>query len=205
MGDYFYYIGEIKAFPYRNLLIEGWFPCDGTLLPINGYQALYAVIGRNFTSGGTSSSQFALPNLNGRVPVSSGVTQSGSVYTFAKSGGSESAVLSNNNIAHAHTLTSSITGDLLVNNSKANSSDPATAVALASQIPVNKTTTNTLATSSTNQLKGVAVNIPSSKAVPNATNVAGAQTPSAYSILEPFLVMHYYICVQDGFFPVKED
>ena len=204
--NYEYYIGEIRGFPYANLLIEGWFPCDGTLLPINGYQALYAAIGRNFTDYSVSNSQFALPNLNGRVPVSSGTAQSGSVYTFAKSNGSESAALSNNNIAHAHTLTSSITGDMLVSNSVANSSDPATAAALASQITVNRTTTtNTLATSSTNQLKGVAVNIPVSKAAPNATNVAGAQTPSAYSILEPFLAMHYYICVQDGFFPVRED
>ncbi|MDO8454715.1 MAG: tail fiber protein [Sulfurimonas sp.] len=204
MNEYFY-IGEIKAFPYANLLIEGWLPCGGTILPVNSYQALYAVIGRNFTDNSVSNSQFALPNINGRVPVSSGAAQSGSVYTFAKSNGSESAVLSNNNIAHAHTLTSSITGDLLVNSNKANSGDLATAVAFASKAAVGMSGNLALGTSSTNQLKGVAVNLPVSKAVPNATNVAGTQTPSAYSILEPFLAMHYYICAQDGVFPVRED
>lgn len=69
------FIGEIKFFsfdwPPRN-----WVPCDGRLLAIAQSQALFSLIGTTF--GGNGTTNFAVPDLRGRVPRhSSATTQQG--------------------------------------------------------------------------------------------------------------------------------
>lgn len=52
---------------------RGWAPCDGQLLPVQQYQALYSILGTTY--GGDGRTTFALPKLNpvtgpgGRGPV----------------------------------------------------------------------------------------------------------------------------------------
>lgn len=60
------YIGEIRMFG-GGKAPEGWALCDGTVLPISQYDALYALIGNSY--GGDGMSTFALPDLRGRVPM----------------------------------------------------------------------------------------------------------------------------------------
>lgn len=57
------FLGEVRAFASE--LPDGWLPCDGRLLPINGNVPLYSVLGARF--GGNGESNFALPDLRGRV------------------------------------------------------------------------------------------------------------------------------------------
>lgn len=45
----------------------GWLPCEGQLLPIVQYQALFGLIGATY--GGDGRTTFALPDLRGRAPV----------------------------------------------------------------------------------------------------------------------------------------
>jgi len=54
------YIGEIRLF-VGDYAPEDWHICDGTVLPIRGNDALYAVIGTTY--GGDGISTFALPDL----------------------------------------------------------------------------------------------------------------------------------------------
>lgn len=61
--------GEVRAFPYFRLP-PGWMACDGMLLPVGQYQALFAVIGNKF--GGDGKTTFALPNLCNRIVVGTG-------------------------------------------------------------------------------------------------------------------------------------
>ncbi len=63
------YIGEIKIFNGYTAP-SGWAFCDGSLLPIANYSTLYSVIGTNY--GGNGTTNFALPNLMGKVPVGTG-------------------------------------------------------------------------------------------------------------------------------------
>ena len=58
-------VGDIKLFA-GNFAPQGWALCNGALLPINGYQTLFAVIGTTY--GGNGITDFALPNLAG-VPA----------------------------------------------------------------------------------------------------------------------------------------
>ncbi|MBN1343652.1 MAG: tail fiber protein [Phycisphaerae bacterium] len=63
------FIGTIIAWP-MTWAPQGWLPCDGRLLPISGNEALYSLLGGNF--GGNWQTNFALPDLRGRVPVGMG-------------------------------------------------------------------------------------------------------------------------------------
>ena len=62
-------IGDIVMFA-GNFAPRGWAFCDGRLLPVNSYAALFSIIGTTY--GGDGRSTFALPDLRGRVPVGMG-------------------------------------------------------------------------------------------------------------------------------------
>lgn len=59
MDSYFY--GLIQMFPYHFAPMD-WIPCDGRLLNMSEYQALYSLLGTNF--GGNGTTTFGVPNLN---------------------------------------------------------------------------------------------------------------------------------------------
>ena len=63
------FIGVVKLFT-GNYAPAGWHFCDGSLLPIQQYAALFSIIGTTY--GGDGRTNFALPDLRGRVPVGSG-------------------------------------------------------------------------------------------------------------------------------------
>ncbi|MGN6608170.1 MAG: phage tail protein [Jatrophihabitans sp.] len=60
------YIGEIKLVSF-NFPPKGWAFCNGQLLPINQNQALFSILGTFY--GGNGQTNFALPNLQGRVAL----------------------------------------------------------------------------------------------------------------------------------------
>lgn len=63
------YVGEIRTMA-TSVIPEGWHDCDGTLLPIIGNEALYALLGTLY--GGDGRANFALPDLRGRLMISQG-------------------------------------------------------------------------------------------------------------------------------------
>ncbi len=69
-------IGEVRAFPY-NFVPRGWIACDGRLLPISQYTALFSIIGTIY--GGDGRTTFAVPDLEkiqgqGRTPLGASAT-----------------------------------------------------------------------------------------------------------------------------------
>jgi microcystin-dependent protein len=60
------FMSEIKIVAF-NFPPKGWAFCNGQLLPINQNQALFSLLGTTY--GGNGQTTFALPNLQGRVPV----------------------------------------------------------------------------------------------------------------------------------------
>jgi len=63
------YIAEIRLFA-GNFEPRNWAFCQGQLLPIVQFQALFSLIGTLY--GGDGRTSFALPDLRGRVPVGAG-------------------------------------------------------------------------------------------------------------------------------------
>ena len=87
-------IGEIHLFA-GNFVPRNWAACDGRLLPISQYQALFAILGTTY--GGDGRTNFALPDLRSRVPVGATVTggrpATATPYTLGQTVGSETNTL----------------------------------------------------------------------------------------------------------------
>jgi microcystin-dependent protein len=96
------FIGQIELFG-GNFAIQGWAFCNGQLLNIADYDALFALIGTTY--GGDGQNTFALPNLNSRMAVGVGTGPGLSTVTQGQSGGTESVTLVAANVpAHSHSL-----------------------------------------------------------------------------------------------------
>jgi microcystin-dependent protein len=92
------YVGEIRMFA-GSFNPNGWALCNGQLMPISENDVLFQLIGTTY--GGDGESTFALPDLQGRVPVHFGGTQS---YVIGETGGVESVTLTTTQIpVHTHT------------------------------------------------------------------------------------------------------
>ncbi|MDH2435576.1 tail fiber protein [Pokkaliibacter sp. MBI-7] len=96
------YLGEIRIFA-GNYAPENWAFCNGQLLAIVDYQALYALIGTTY--GGDGRSTFQLPNMNGSVPIGQGQGTGLTNRVMGQSGGSQTVTLTEAQIpAHTHDL-----------------------------------------------------------------------------------------------------
>jgi len=94
------FIGEIRLFSF-GFAPRDWALCNGQFLPINQNQALFSLLGTTF--GGNGQTTFALPNLQGRVPI-----HEGNGHTLGEAGGEQGHTLSISEIpAHTHALSAS--------------------------------------------------------------------------------------------------
>lgn len=94
------FLSEIKIVSF-NFPPKGWALCNGQLLPINQNQALFALLGTTY--GGNGQTTFALPNLQGRVPI-----HTGSGHTLGERAGSTSVTLNVQQMPqHTHALNAS--------------------------------------------------------------------------------------------------
>ncbi|WP_224240286.1 phage tail protein [Hyalangium gracile] len=96
------YIGEIRMFA-GNFAPRGWAFCNGQLLSIAQNSALFSLLGTTY--GGNGQTTFALPNLQGRVPMHWGTGPGLTPRTLGESSGSESVTLISTQMpAHTHSL-----------------------------------------------------------------------------------------------------
>jgi microcystin-dependent protein len=94
------YIGEIRIFG-GNFAPVGWALCNGQLLAISQYDALFALIGTTY--GGDGVTTFALPDLQCRVPLHFGTGPGLSSRILGQVGGSEQVTLTTGQMpAHTH-------------------------------------------------------------------------------------------------------
>jgi microcystin-dependent protein len=79
------YMSEIRLMSF-NFAPKNWALCNGQLLPINQNQALFSLLGTTY--GGNGQTTFALPNLQGRVPL-----HMGSAFVLGELGGEQAHTL----------------------------------------------------------------------------------------------------------------
>jgi microcystin-dependent protein len=95
------YIGEIRMFA-GNFAPVGWMFCQGQLIPISENDTLFNLIGTTY--GGDGQETFALPDLQGRVPIHAGTNQ-GTSFQLGEKDGAEAVTLTTQQIpSHSHPL-----------------------------------------------------------------------------------------------------
>jgi microcystin-dependent protein len=170
------YIAQIFMFA-GNFAPRGSAFCNGQLLSIASNSALFALLGTTY--GGDGRVNFALPNLQGRVPMGAGNGPGLTPRTLGEAGGSETTTLNVNNLpAHTHAAT------LNVSTAAATATSPAGNVLAAAEREVYAPSASMVAASTS----AVAV------------QTAGSNQP--FSIMQPYLVINYCIATQ-GIFPSR--
>jgi microcystin-dependent protein len=99
------YVGEIRMVGF-NFAPQGWALCNGQTLPISQYAALFSLLGTTY--GGNGTSNFQLPNLQGRVAIHQGTGVGLPAVVIGESAGSVTASLSAQNLPqHTHPIPAS--------------------------------------------------------------------------------------------------
>jgi microcystin-dependent protein len=167
------FVAEIRMFGFT-FAPAGWAQCNGQLLPISQNTALFSLLGTFY--GGDGKSTFALPDLQGSVPLHQGQGQGLSEYVIGQQGGSQNVTLLQSEIpAHSHSW-------------KASGQDG------NEQNPGNQMTAITV---------GLAMYAPLSQQTemaPQAISPAGGSLP--HNNMMPYLVVNFCIAMQ-GVFPPR--
>jgi microcystin-dependent protein len=179
------FVAEIRIFPF-NFPPRGWAFCAGQLLPISQNTALFSLLGTTY--GGDGKSNFALPNLQGSVPLHAGGAQPGpglSIYDLGEAGGTPTVTLLQTEMPqHNHSLNAG-TAD-------ATSTAPGGAIYMKGHYDNGQ------------GAKGVVdlytTNAPDSQLSTNALSVTGSSLP--HTNMMPYLTLNFCIAMQ-GIFPAR--
>ncbi|KUR78181.1 phage tail protein [Novosphingobium sp. FSW06-99] len=107
------YIGEIRLWPCTRIP-TGYHLCDGSLLAISNYQALFALIGTTY--GGDGTTNFAVPDLRNRVPVHTGTGPGLTARPLGSTGGETQVALTVSSIPlHTHPFNATTAGATAAN------------------------------------------------------------------------------------------
>ncbi|MFL6375737.1 MAG: phage tail protein [Pyrinomonadaceae bacterium] len=99
------FVAEIRIFGC-NFAPTGWALCNGQLMPISQNTALFSLVGTFY--GGDGKSTFALPDLQGNVPINQGQSTTGTQFFVGEESGSQNVTLLQTEIpVHTHTVMAS--------------------------------------------------------------------------------------------------
>ena len=183
------FIGEVKLFA-GNFNPRTWMLCQGQILPINSYQALFSIIGTYY--GGDGRTTFALPDLRGRMPIGVGQGPGLTNRQIGRNGGYESAALTTANMpAHNHTATLTASGQMMCDSLSSIDDSPGGNTLSRSEINIYSSNSSTIAMQDSSVLVTGTVTI---------GNNGGGMT---HENMQPFLGMNYIICIQ-GTFPSRD-
>jgi len=175
------FVAEIRMFGF-NFPPTGWAFCNGQLLPISQNTALFSLLGTFY--GGDGKSNFALPNLQNRVPLHQGQGPGLSDRVIGETGGEQSVTLTTQEMAsHNHSFVASTAN--------------ATTVTSSGNQPAKGFTGNF---QSSRQVKMYSTVAPNAQMNPNAIGITGGSLP--HNNLMPFLTVSFCIALQ-GIFPSR--
>lgn len=184
------FLSQVALFAF-SYAPRGWALCAGQLLPINQNQALFSLLGTTY--GGDGRTNFALPDLRGRVALGVGQGAGLSDYQLGGSAGVESLALGPPALsAHAHTLnTSAMTATARCRNGVANQAGPSGNTPAIEAAGVTATYSNAAPDANMHA---------SAIALGGALTAANAGGGQAHNNMQPCLVLSYCICLS-GIFP----
>ncbi len=96
------FIAEIRMFAGTFAPLN-WAFCEGQVLPVSQYTALFSLLGATY--GGDGRNTFQLPNLQGRAPMHPGRGPGLTYRRLGELGGAETMALNESQIpSHTHTM-----------------------------------------------------------------------------------------------------
>ncbi|MFD2173436.1 phage tail protein [Rhodobacter lacus] len=99
------FLGEIRMFA-GNFAPREWAFCDGQLLPVAQYDALFSLLGSTY--GGDGRTTFGLPDMRGRIPLHQGTGPGLSLRRLGSKSGTETVTLTVNQLpSHDHNFIAS--------------------------------------------------------------------------------------------------
>ena len=176
------YLGTILPVGF-NFAPYGWMMCQGQLLPISQYAALFSLLGVNF--GGNGQSNFGLPDLQGRMALGFGDGPGLPINSLGDTGGATSQTIMTTSMpAHSHGVQCASAGAASANGTAAGNY-PAT-----------------ITDSNGNPITGY---VPDSNSAtltmnPMAVSVTGNGIP--FATQPPYLGLNFIICMS-GIFPAR--
>jgi microcystin-dependent protein len=177
------FVAEIKIFA-GNFAPTGYATCDGQLLPISQNTALFSLLGTYY--GGDGKSTFALPDLQGTVPVGAGQGSGLQEWFLGQQQGSETVTLLESEMpAHNHNVNAKSTAAGGVLTASGNSLALGTWIQGAQFGVIQQYSTS---------------NAPVAQMAFNALTPAGGSLP--HNNMMPYLTMTYLIALQ-GIFPPR--
>lgn len=193
------YLGQILQGGW-NFAPRGSAMCNGQILSIQQNSALFALLGTTY--GGNGTSNFGLPDLQGRSMIHWGTSTTGTTYVIGEVSGVENTTMLISNMpAHTHTATFTSTSTLNAAASppKATTSAPAAGSVLGHAVDLS------------NVGSLPAIYCPAGTATPIALaglNVAGNVTLAISGGNQPFAILNPYTCVTavialQGIFPSR--
>ncbi|QMV19927.1 phage tail protein [Granulicella sp. 5B5] len=207
------YLGEIRMVSFQ-YAPYGWALCNGQTLPVAQNQALFSLLG--VTYGGNGTTNFNLPDLQGRIPLHAGAGPGLPPYDIGQKGGVESMALTTAQLpphTHAATFTPSGGGgtptvnvSIQAGNQTAQASAPSTPYLAAGSAPSHVAASQPLYASSAgtnpHSLGGVSASI--SGLSPGGGTVTNSLTGNGqpFSIEPPYLAVYFIIALQ-GVFPTR--
>jgi microcystin-dependent protein len=170
------FLGQLSLVGF-NFAPIGWQIANGQILPISQYSALFSLLGTYY--GGNGTSNFALPNLQGSIPVGAGQGPGLGNYLVGETGGAINVTLIPNQMpSHTH--------HVMADTTPANQQTPAgNALAKCGSSAGNLYTTSTT--------PSVAMN-------PAMISPYGSSQP--HNNMMPYLTM-YWIIAMTGVFPAR--
>jgi len=194
------FLGEIIMFG-GNFAPRGWAFCNGQLMSISQNSALFSILGTTY--GGDGQTTFALPNLQGRVPVHAGQSPGTSRYVLGEVSGTENITLTANELpAHVHTVALSGTGNVSValGASSAAGNAPAPGpTTVPAKVASGLNTLNAYSTTAPDTTL-LPVNTTTTVNVAGNTGVAGNNLP--VPVVQPYVVVNFIIATE-GMFPSR--
>ena len=178
-------LAEIRMFA-GNFNPRGWMYCNGALLSIAQWTAVFALVGTTY--GGDGQVTFALPDFRGRIGLGSQFSQGPGLpaINLGEMAGSPTKTLILTNLPfHNHAIAGTV--NVQVNNDTAGLTDDATNKRLAA--------TGAIFTAAAGDLVNMA---PCASTL--ATAFSGNNQP--FSTMPPYLGMNFIMCVE-GIFPSR--
>jgi microcystin-dependent protein len=172
------YLAEIKMFG-GNFAPRGYSLCNGQFMAISQNTALFSLLGTTY--GGNGTTNFALPDMQGRAPVHQGNGVGIDPVSLGEVSGTPNVTLTTGNLPqHTHPISGAV---------------------IANSNPGETPASNTLFTNSApNQLYAAALGTGGLTLAPQSISSTGGSQP--HNNMQPYLAVTFIIALQ-GVFPAR--